>query len=128
MTNICPQNPQLNRVSWKQLESKCRTWVLTEDTLYIVCGPVYGESHSKIGNTHKVDVPIGFYKVILSLRTGHQKAIGFYYLNTSQKQSLQTTATTVDAIEHLTGIDFFTWLDDAIETQLESHYRLQDWK
>ena len=142
MSNMCPQVPALNRVSWKALETACRKWVLTEDTLYIVCGPVYkvsdgfrrfqevpgGYSFKRIGKTHKIDVPTGFYKVILSLRRGHAKAIGFYYTNSSKKQSLQSTARSVDEIERLTGIDFFHSLPDSIENVVESRLCLSDWK
>lgn len=128
MSNMCPQDPALNRRYWKELESKCRTWVLTEDTLYIVCGPIYSGNSKTIGKTHKVTVPTGFFKVILSLRKGHAKAIGFLYDNTSIKQSLSSTTMSVDAIELLTGIAFFYTLEDSLENNLESTYNLKDWK
>lgn len=40
MTNICPQNHNLNRGDWKELEDACRLWTKKEGKLYIVCGPV----------------------------------------------------------------------------------------
>lgn len=128
MSNMCPQVQALNRICWKALESACRKWVMNEDTLYIVAGPIYRSVPMEIGRSHKVDIPTGFFKVILSLRKGNAKAIGFYYQNTTQKQSISTTASTVDYIEHLTGIDFFYKLDDPLEELLESQCDIRDWK
>ena len=46
MTNICPQNHNLNRGDWKELEDACRLWTKKEGKLYIVCGPVlYRQKH-----------------------------------------------------------------------------------
>ena len=39
MTNICPQNHNLNRGDWKELEEACRRWAAVEP-IYIVCGPI----------------------------------------------------------------------------------------
>ena len=82
MTNICPQNHNLNRGDWKELEDACRLWTKKEGKLYIVCGPVlYRQNHRTIGRKHKVTVPEAFFKVILSTRNGHPKAIGFIFKN-----------------------------------------------
>jgi len=76
-------------------------------------------------------VPTGFFNVILSLRKGHEKAIGFFYSNTALKQPMSSTAHTVDEIELLTGLDFFKELDDPTVAELvealESRYNLSDW-
>jgi len=103
--------------------------VITEDTLYIVAGPVYiRPPYKTIGKSHQVHVPSGFFKVILSLRKGHEKAIGFFYSNTALKQPISSTAHSVDEIETISGLDFFKELDDNLESLLESQYSLTDWK
>lgn len=128
MSNMCPQNPTLNGGPWKDLEESCRKWSQTEGSLYIVCGPVYKSSRpEKIGIEHSVDVPDGFYKVVLSLRMGNEKAIGFYYKNDDSMQSLETAATSVDNIETLTGIDFFSGINEDMEKELESQFNLDYW-
>lgn len=59
MTNICPQNHNLNRGDWKELEEACRLWAKKEGKIYIVCGPVlYRQKHRTIGKKHKITVPI----------------------------------------------------------------------
>lgn len=129
MTNMCPQDPQLNGESWRLLEEACRRWVMTERSLYIVCGPVYrGISHEQIGTEHKIDVPEAFFKAVLSLRSGHEKAIAFLYENTSRNQSMGSTAMSVDEIEKIIGMDLFHNLDDDLESKLESQYSVSEWR
>jgi endonuclease G len=129
MSNICPQTGTLNSGGWETLESACRRWAVQEGCVYIVCGPVYsGTKHKTIGKDLKITVPEGFFKVVLSMRKGAEKAIGFYYANSNAKQRMETTATTVDAIEQLTGMDFFVNIDDRLEARLESTFSLKQWK
>lgn len=129
MSNMCPQDPSLNSGSWKQLEEACRRWVKTEGSLYIVCGPLYrGKTHEKIGIDHSIDVPEAFFKAVLSLRKGHEKAIGFIYENNDDNQPMNQTAMTVDEVEKKIKMDLFHDLDDELEDRLESAFSLQSWK
>ena len=75
-----------------------------------------------------VAVPDGFFKVVLSLRKGAEKAIGFYYENNSVKQPMEQTAMSVDDVETLTGMDFFPALDDDLENRLEATFKLKEWR
>lgn len=129
MSNICPQDPQLNRGSWATLEKACRRWAKAEGSVYIVCGPVFqsGRKRRTIGRDHTISVPDGFYKVVLSLRKGHEKAIGFYFRNSSARQSMEEAARTVDEIEEMTGINFYVNLNRSLETRLEKTASLKDW-
>ena len=130
MTNICPQDHSLNAGSWSTLEKACRRWALREGSVYIAAGPVFkdGKRPAKIGQEHPVAVPDGFFKVVLSLRKGAEKAIGFYYENNSVKQPMEQTAMSVDAVEALTGMDFFPALDDDLENRLEATFKLKEWR
>ncbi len=129
MSNICPQTHTLNAGGWETLESACRRWAKQEGAVYIVCGPVYkGAKHKTIGKDLKITVPEGFFKVVLSMREGKEKAIGFYYANSNAKQTMEQTATTVDEIEALTGMDFFVNINDKLEERIESTCSLKQWK
>lgn len=129
MSNICPQTHALNAGGWETLESACRRWAKQEGCVYIVCGPVYkGNRHKTIGKDLKITVPEGFFKVVLSMREGKEKAIGFYYANSNAKQTMEQTATTVDEIEALTGMDFFVNIDDHLEERIESSFSLKQWR
>ena len=41
MTNVCPQNRNLNRGDWKELEELERDWALRYGTVSIAAGPIY---------------------------------------------------------------------------------------
>ncbi|MBO4551026.1 MAG: DNA/RNA non-specific endonuclease [Bacteroidaceae bacterium] len=127
MTNICPQTAELNKNWWEHLERACRQWARQEGSVQIVCGPVFSESPEHIGKRHSVAVPEAFYKVILSLKEGNEKAIGFLYANDDSAQPMEEAVCSVDEIEQLTGIDFFSSLPDEQEDRLEAMHDLRAW-
>lgn len=129
MTNICPQTHTLNGGDWNDLEMLCRTWAKRYDRIYIVCGPVLrGDKHKTIGRVRnrRVTVPESFYKVVL--RTGkNPAAIAFIYENDDSSQPMSQAVRSVDEIEQLTGMDFFSVLDDDVENRIEAKSDLSDW-
>lgn len=128
MSNICPQDPELNQKWWEHLEEAERRWARNEGTIYICCGPLYlNKPRRFIQGNVKVRIPDGFFKVILSLREGAEKAIGFCYVNDASRQPMESTVCTVDDIEEFTGIDFFANIDDLLEAKVEQSSRLQTW-
>ena len=127
MTNICPQTAELNKTWWEHLERACRQWARQEGAVQIVCGPIFSENPKRFGKKHRMAVPRGFYKVVLSLKKGGEKAIGFYYTNDDAPQPMEDAVRSVDEIERLTGIDFFSSLPDEQEDRLESMTDLRAW-
>ena len=130
MTNICPQHHNLNRGDWKELEDDCRRWVEVSGTIYIVCGPIlYKNDISYIGKERKIRVPNAFFKVILAgLDEGSPRAIGFIYKNASGNNPLDHYVNSVDQVERITGLDFFSQLPDDIEDEIESNYNINQWR
>lgn len=130
MSNMCPQTKDLNAGSWEELEKSCRRWAKQEGSVYIVCGPVFNDGRKAryIGRQHRVRVPDGFFKVVLSLRKGKEKAIGFYYANNDRFQTMESAAMTVDEVERLTGYDFFYQVDAQLEARVEGRCNLRDWE
>ena len=121
MTNICPQNHNLNTGAWNDLEMQCRDWARNYGTLYICCGPIYDSKNPKtIGrrNKMKIAVPDRFFKVVLTLGRV-PKAIGFIYPNRACDGDMRDYAVSVDKVEEVTGYDFFYQLDDKKEKELE---------
>lgn len=125
-TNMCPQNGNLNRGDWNEMEMACRKWARKYGDLYIVCGPIlYKGKHKTIGK-NKVVVPEAFFKVVL--RTGDDpQAIGFIYKNTSGNRPKDSYVNTVDEVERITGIDFFPSLPDDVEKKVEAECDLGLW-
>lgn len=128
MTNICPQNHNLNKNDWNDLEQLCRQWARKYGKIYVVCGPLLrGSNHRQIGpRSRRVTVPEAFYKVVM--RTGkNAAAIAFVYDNKGQSQPMRQAVRTVDEVERLTGLDFYSALDDGTENRIESKSSLSDW-
>ena len=129
MTNICPQNGNLNERDWQYLEKACRNWAKKYGKIYIVAGPVFRtKSHRTVGE-HHVAVPDAFFKVVLALGKGKSgaKAIGFVYENKAGRHKMEYYARSVDAVEKMTGLDFFHQLDDVVENKIEAQCNLANW-
>ena len=126
LTNICPQNAELNSGVWNRIEMDCRKWAKRYGSVYIVCGPLfYNKEHETIG-ANKVVVPEAFFKVILCLQ-GKPKAIGFVVKNNAGTKKKDQYVNTVDEVERMTGYDFFPALSDDIEEVVEANADIKEW-
>ena len=125
MSNMSPQHPGFNRGIWKKLEELVRNWALKEETIYIATGPILEDNLPYIGNN--VSIPDYYYKVILDYSQPDIKGIGFILPNAKSNIPLTDYAVSIDKVEELTGIDFFTNLPDEIEMGIESSYNISLW-
>ncbi len=127
MSNVCPQNHELNAGKWNDLEIACRRWANRYGEVYIVCGPIVNKKKGKrIGKEHEVIVPEQFFKVILITSTTPARAIGYIFENNGSDRPYKSY--TIDEIEKKTGMDFFPNLPDNVENIVESRYEANDWK
>ena len=120
MSNICPQDHNLNTSDWSELENKSRQWARRYGKVYIVCGPIYNGKRNEYIGDHRVKVPDAFFKVVLINEKKKQCAMGFYFENEAGERKLQEYLVPVDRIEQLTGMDFFSALPDNLEDRLEA--------
>lgn len=127
LSNICPQNHNLNGGDWKALEEHLRTMATQYEKVYIACGPIISAKPKTIGMYHQVAVPDAFFKVVLRKKGDSWSAIGFMMPNQAGHKSLNKYAMSVDDIEIITDMDFFYNLHDEIEEIVESSYQLSDW-
>lgn len=126
LTNMCPQNHDLNGGAWCDLENKCRTWARKYKSIYIIAGPIfYTSNHKKSGND--LHVPDAFYKVILCLDSS-PKALGFIYQNNGNKQTMKSSVVSIDRVEEMTNCNFFSSLPDDVENVIEQNSNLDLWK
>ncbi|MBV5349131.1 DNA/RNA non-specific endonuclease, partial [bacterium] len=58
---------------------------------------------------------------------GHEKMIGLLLPNSSSSLSLDHFVVPVDQIELLTGVDFFSKLNDKLENELEAKSDWNNW-
>ena len=125
-SNMSPQTPSFNRGVWKRLEELVRTWVIENNSVYIVTGPVLTSGLTTIGS-NKVSVPAYYYKVILDYTEPSIKGIGFIIPNTGSSEPLQQFAVSIDSVEKFTGIDFFFSLPDEQEDLIEKTLCVKCW-
>lgn len=127
LSNICPQEPALNRGIWKDLEEQARLWAIEDGSLLIVTGPVLTDDMRRLGK-NGVGVSRAFYKVICTILDGTPQAIGFLLDNKDYgKTTLRSVAIPVDSVEKVTGIDFFPSLPDELERRMEAIVNWDSW-
>lgn len=127
LSNMSPQDPSFNRGIWADLEAAVRVMAYENDGLYVVTGPVLTDGPYETIGKNEVAVPKNYYKVLLDYKEPDVKAIGFLLPNEGSSKSLESFATTVDEVERVTGIDFFTALPDDQEEEIESTLNLSKW-
>lgn len=128
LTNICPQDKKLNSGSWAKLEEKCRAWARRDSSLIIVCGPVLSDRLTRTIGENKVTVPERFFKVILAPYADPPRAIAFIMPNSQVAGGMQAAVTTVDNVEAITGLDFFSALPEDLEAEVESKSSFPIWE
>lgn len=125
MTNICPQDHDLNGGSWNKLELKVHDWAKQYGKIIVATGPIFNGANNKIGNNNDIVVPSGFFKVVFD--PGRNRAIGFIYDNHEGGGGVVRHACSVDEVERVTGHDFFSSLPDDVERQVESMFNFDQW-
>lgn len=128
LTNMSPQDHQLNNGSWKTLEEKCRSWALRDSALIIICGPILSDRLKRKIGPNKVPVPERFFKVVLAPYASPMRAIGFVMPNGKVPGGMQATAMSIDEVEEITGFDFFSALPDDIENRIEEDGNYPRWE
>jgi endonuclease G len=139
MSNMVPQSPDNNQGPWAEFENYLREQLTLNggQEMYIVSGPLgVGGSGSNGGTTNTiadghVTVPAYTWKAVLILPTGDDdvsrascssRTIAILMPNTQGIRSdpWENYLTTVDAIEGLTGYDFFSNLPEAVQNCVEA--------
>lgn len=117
-SNISPQLPGFNRGIWKRLEEEVRSEALSSDSIYVFTGPVFSISGESIG-ANRVTIPTGFYKIVIGF---NRKDIRVKCWLIPHHENLDQTISyrvSVDSIESATGVDFFYYLPERLESRLE---------
>ena len=135
MTNIIPQSGPQNGGPWGSLETYCRDLALQGNKLYIVAG-AYGEGGTGTSGymtsfaNGKVTVPAKTWKVVMVLPPGENdvsrvttttRCIAIIMPNDQGPfAAWQSYRVSVDAVEALTGYDFFSNVPTDIQAAIES--------
>lgn len=117
------------------MEKEIRNWCNRYGQVYVVTGPILEKpayEYNALGTTDKIIIPEYFYKVIFTYKTDEEgnhtpMAIGFIMPNNKCDYDLSYYAVSVDTVESRTGLDFFSALDDSIETKIEALCDFNSW-
>jgi endonuclease G, mitochondrial len=128
LSNMSPQLHSFNAGIWEALENQVRTWADAEnDTLFIVAGPILTNELPTIGTRNKLTVPEYYFKALLLKSTTGLSAIAFILKQENSTKPLSDFAVTIDSLEKVTNIDFFSKLPVATQAEIESKYDLNHW-
>ena len=135
MTNIFPQAPYNNQVTWANLETYCRDLVVGGNELYITAG-AFGEGgtgnsgYATTIDNGRITVPATLWKVIVVLPNGSNdlarvtastRIIAVSMPNNNATSNLwKTYRVSVNDIEAATGYDLLSNLPQSIEDLLEA--------
>jgi endonuclease G len=101
LTNISPQDPNLNRGVWKKLENQIREWGETKK-LIIISGTIISKDSKKLGNN--VKIPTHFYKVIIDKTTNKMEC--YLFPNHITHTVLDKFKINLKELEKKTNLDF----------------------
>lgn len=122
MSNMSPQDAHFNRYGlWRKSENQVRFWACDNNKITVVAGAILNGEGTKV---NKLFVPKYFYKIVL---TSDYNAIGFIFENTRDRSPISSYVVSVDEIEEITGLDFFSNLPDQLEDEVESSVNLALW-
>lgn len=136
MTNMIPQAPKNNQITWANLENYCRTLINAGNELYIISGP-YGQGGTGSSGTKQtissknIVVPSYVWKIIVVLPVGSSdvtritsstRVIAVWMPNTQtvSNQAWGYYRTTVDYIESKTGYNFLSNISTTIQATIEA--------
>ena len=126
MSNMSPQTPQFNRGIWSKLEKLVRHFATREKRIVVVTGPILTAEKAITIGANKVSVPQYYYKAIYDT-TPPEKMIAFVMPNKGSNADLRTFVVTVDDVEVMTGLDFFSLVPQPLQEQLESSINISAW-
>ena len=131
-SNMSPQLPELNREKWAELENIIRDYVLfNKEAVYVVTGPVLHDSLPTMkndGRENEVSIPEMYFKVIIDNSGGKKRGVAFLVPNGNCTYPIMSYATSIDVVERLTGLNFFSMLNKESVVELEESYSEKDWQ
>ncbi len=125
LSNMSPQHKSFNRGVWSRLEDQVREFARQRGKVWVVTGPVLDQPLEQVGPS-QVSVPRAFFKVLYAPKP-RPAMLGFLLPNAASSEPLRQFAVSVDSVEAVTGLDFFSRLPDAQERRLEATRHPSEW-
>ena len=122
MTNITPQQNDLNKGAWKRLESAVRDLADYGYPVYVMTGTLYERPMTPLPQANEPHaIPSGYWKIVATFEENEYWSAAFILnQNTSMTSSHCTGAVTIAEVESRAELDFFTELGFANELDIET--------
>lgn len=118
LSNVVPQNKNMNQQIWKQLEMKVRKWAIDRGEVYIYTGPIYDAEEVDVVGSNEVAVPTHIYKIVYDPKK--VEAIAFIMPNEPLNiKDIPNFITTINDIEQKTDLDFLPTLKRKVQDAIE---------
>lgn len=120
MSNIIPQNPEVNRGIWKDLEMLvAKRYGRYLGEVWVLTGPVFSKPVKRLKSG--VAIPSHYYKIIVDENGDQLRAMAFLIAADCPPYTrLKNCLVSIDEIEERTGLNFFHDMGSEVEGQLES--------
>lgn len=125
LSNITPQDSDLNQGPWVRLENAVRSYVRTGQDVYVVTGPLYEWHFGSLPNANEGHtIPSGYFKVVATISSsGWVEASAFIMeQNSGRSDNYCYKEVTVNEVESRAGLNILPTLpsykESAVEGQL----------
>ena len=133
-TNMTPQLFDHNGGIWSDLEGKVRNIAGKADTVYVVTGCIVKADGKVVYDSdgQRLAVPVAYYKALLryskaATYDGQWNAAAFYLEHRPYSEKLgKQHSMSIDALEEITGIDFFVNLPAMVGEQQAARLEAAD--
>ena len=122
LSNITPQDSDLNQGPWVRLENAVRNYVRTGQNVYVVTGPLYEYYFATLPGANEThQVPSGYFKVIFTVSSsGWVEASAFIMQqDTARGADYCSTEVTVNEVESRSGLNIMPSLASYKESAVE---------
>ena len=128
-SNMTPQTPGFNRESWAEVEDLMRRIMAnTPKPYYIITGPILDKNLPKVEKgLNKLPIPGLHYKIIADLNAENPKGMAFLMPNKKCDMPPSAYVVSIDSIEKLTGLDFFSKIGAVTAQKIESKADFSLW-
>ena len=137
MSNIAPQTPSFNRHGlWRRLESYIQDRLVGTQsrTVWVITGTILGSGETHfIGPRRDIAVPTMFYKLVVYRPRGRSASepptvLAFLFPHQADPHGeIEDFLVSVDVVENLSGLDFFSAPDDGIDEEVEAQDTWGNW-
>lgn len=125
LSNITPQQKDLNQGPWMKLEKSIRDLVRTDREVWVMTGPLYETEMEPLPQADEEhQIPSGYWKIVAvgtRGKTSNLEVTAFIMgQETARGADFRDFIARIDEVENRSGLDFFRELPSHVETQIES--------